>query len=422
MHYFRYLNDELYCEDTPVAKICEQVGTPVFIYSLRTLERHFRVFREPFESIDHTVCYSVKACSNIAILRVFARMGAGMDIVSGGELYRALKASADPGKIVFSGVGKTSEEIDQALKAGILMFNVESAPELEAIAARAKALGAVASVAIRVNPDVDPKTLPKISTGLKKNKFGVYVEQAMSLYNRAKALDHIDPVGVDCHIGSQLTDVQPFLMAIEKLKELIINLRNNGVAIKYLDIGGGLGIPYDAEEPPPPSEYGRSVVDAVKDLNVTLLTEPGRVITGNAGIMVTKVLYIKQGAEKLFVIVDAGMNDLIRPSLYEAHHGIKPVKRNDVADTDLIEVDVVGPICETTDYLAKKRMLPPMEANDLIAVMSAGAYGYSMASNYNSRPRPAEVLVNGADYEVIRKREEYEDLIRGEIIPEFLVK
>jgi diaminopimelate decarboxylase len=407
----------LHCEEVPVAKICQRVGTPVFIYSQRTLERHFRVFKEPFESIDNIVCYSVKACSNIAILRVFSRMGAGMDIVSGGELFRALKAQADPSKIVFSGVGKTPEEIDQALSAQILMFNVESAAELEVIASRAKALNKRASVAIRVNPDVDPKTLPKISTGLKKNKFGVHVDAALDLYRRAKVLENVEPIGVDCHIGSQLTDVQPFLMAIEKLKDLIGELRVEGIDIRYLDIGGGLGIPYDAEEPPPPSEYGRSVVDAIRDLGVTLLTEPGRVITGNAGIMVTKVLYIKQGVDKLFVIVDAGMNDLIRPSLYEAHHTLKPVKRTDVGEEQWSEVDVVGPICETTDYLARRRKTPPLESGDLLAVMSAGAYGFSMASNYNSRPKPAEVLTHGDDFTVIREREDYDDLVRGEMIP-----
>lgn len=420
MHYFRYLEDELHCEDTPVKKICRQVGTPVFIYSQRTLERHFSVFKAPFESTEHIVCYSQKACSNIAILRLFAKMGAGVDIVSGGELYRALLAGVEPSKIVFSGVGKTVEEIDQALNAGILMFNVESEPELDVIEARAKELGKRTAIAIRVNPDVDPKTHPKISTGLKKNKFGVYVDRAIALYRRAKSMDLVDPVGVDCHIGSQLTDVGPFMAAIDKLKDLILQLRSEGIDIQYLDIGGGLGIPYDAEEPPPPSEYGRSVVEAVKDLKVTLITEPGRVLTGNAGIMVTKVLYIKQGADKIFVIVDAGMNDLIRPSLYEAHHSLKPVEMSQNTQESLIEADVVGPICETTDYIAKKRKIPKMNANDLLAVMSAGAYGFSMASNYNSRPKPAEVLVNGQGFTVIRERETYDDLVRGERIPEDL--
>ncbi len=420
MHYFRYLEDELHCEETPVNKICQEVGTPVFIYSRRTLERHFNVFKEPFQDIDHIVCYSQKACSNIAVLRLFGKLGAGVDIVSGGELYRALLAGLEPSKIVFSGVGKTIEEIDQAIAAGILMFNVESEPELEVIGARAKELGKRTSIAVRVNPDVDPKTHPKISTGLKKNKFGVYVDRAMALYKRAKSMDMVDPVGVDCHIGSQLTDVGPFMAAIEKLKDLIVQLRSEGVDIRYLDIGGGLGIPYDAEEPPPPSEYGRSVVEAVKDLKVTLITEPGRVLTGNAGIMVTKVLYIKEGAEKTFVIVDAGMNDLIRPSLYEAHHTIKPIKMDQRRPENLMEADVVGPICETTDYLARKRKIPQVKANELLAVMSAGAYGFSMASNYNSRPKSAEVLVNGQGFTVIRERETYDDLVRGEKIPEDL--
>lgn len=419
MHLFHYINDELYCEDVPVRQICEEVGTPVFVYSRGTLERHFRIFREPFVSLDHVICYSTKACSNLAILRLFASMGGGADIVSGGELYRALKAGVAPSKIVYSGVGKKSSEMDEALAADILLFNLESEAELDLLDQRAQALGKTARVAVRVNPDVDPLTHPYISTGLKKNKFGIDVGRSVEIYRKAKDLKGIEPIGVDCHIGSQLTELAPILEAVDRLRELIGILRSEGLEIQYLDIGGGLGIPYHDETPPPPSAYGSAVVDQVANLNVTLILEPGRVLVGNAGILVTEVLYQKVGQEKNFVIVDAAMNDLIRPSLYKAHHSVWKVARG--PEDDGIEgrvlSDLVGPICESGDFLAQSRDMGTVHSGDLLALMSAGAYGFSMSSNYNSRPRAAEVLVDGKKFGVIRARETYEDLVRGECIP-----
>lgn len=421
MHYFHYEKDELFCEEVPLRKICQQVGTPVFVYSRATLERHFQVFRAPFLSVDHVICYSMKACSNLAILRVFANLGGGLDIVSGGELYRALKAGIDPAKIVYSGVGKTAAEMDSALSANIMLFNVESEEELVVLDKRARSAGKKARVALRVNPDVDPKTHPKISTGLRKNKFGIDSSVAIDLYRRARDMRGVDPVGVDCHIGSQLTELSPFLEAADKLVEMIRGLRADGIEIKYLDVGGGLGIPYDREEPPTPAEYGEAVIDRVKDLGVTLILEPGRLLVGNAGVMATRVLYRKKGPVKSFVIVDAAMNDLIRPTLYEAHHSIWSVDKREPGDTvGTVTADLVGPICETGDFLAQAREIGAVEQGDLLAIMSAGAYGFSMASNYNSRPRAAEVLVDGNHYDIIRERETYEDLLRGERIPEAL--
>ncbi len=419
MHYFDYRNNELYCENVSVKRICEEVGTPAFIYSRATLERHFNVFHEPFKSVDHLICYSMKACSNLAVIRLFANLGGGVDIVSGGELYRALKAGVDPSRIVYSGVGKKASEIDEALAAGILMFNVESEDELTFLNRRAEAAGECAPVSLRVNPDVDPLTHPYISTGMKKNKFGIRMEKAKELYARARDLNGVNPVGVDCHIGSQLTELSPFLEAVERLGDLIQGLRNDGVDIRYLDVGGGLGIPYDREEPPPPGAYGAAILEKVADLGVTLILEPGRVLVGNAGILVTRVLFQKETGVKKFVIVDAAMNDLVRPSLYEAHHSIWNVSRepSGAAPEDRITVDVVGPICESGDFLARDRELDPVTNGDLLAVMSAGAYGFTMSSNYNSRPRAAEVLVDGDAFHVIRDRETYDDLIRGERIP-----
>lgn len=418
MHHFRYVSDRLYCEDVPIQRICDEVGTPVFIYSRGTLERHFRIFDEPFGAVDHLVCYSMKACSNIAILRLFANLGSGIDIVSGGELYRALKAGVDPSRIVYSGVGKKASEMDEALAAGILMFNVESEEELTILDQRVRALGKKAPIALRVNPDVDPLTHPYISTGLKKNKFGIDVERSLELYRKARQMSGISVVGVDCHIGSQLTELAPFLEATDRLKSLISTLRSEGLEVRYLDIGGGLGIPYDEEEPPPPSAYGEAIVERIRDMNVKLILEPGRLLVGNAGILVTRVLYQKQGAEKAFVIVDAAMNDLIRPSLYKAHHSVWKVLRNSAeAPEGRVIADLVGPICESGDFLAQARDMEAVESGDLLALMSAGAYGFSMSSNYNSRTRAAEVLVDGDNYWVIRDREAYDDLIRGERIP-----
>ncbi|MBI5250446.1 MAG: diaminopimelate decarboxylase [Desulfomonile tiedjei] len=418
MHHFRYLNDELYCEDVPVQQICEKVGTPVFIYSRGTLERHFRIFEEPFSSLDHLVCYSMKACSNLAILRTFANLGSGIDIVSGGELFRALKAGVDASRIVYSGVGKKASEMDEALTSGILMFNVESEEELALLDQRATSLGRKAPIALRVNPDVDPLTHPYISTGLKNNKFGIDVERSLNLYRKAKEMTGIEVVGVDCHIGSQLTELSPFLEATDRLKNLIGTLRFEGLEVRYLDIGGGLGIPYDEEAPPLPSAYGEAIVGRVRDLDLKLILEPGRLLVGNAGILITRVLYQKQGSEKTFVIVDAAMNDLIRPSLYKAHHSVWKVYRNAAdAPEGRVIADLVGPICESGDFLAQSRDMDAVRSGDLLALMSAGAYGFSMSSNYNSRPKAAEVLVDGGNYWIIRERETYEDLIRGEHIP-----
>ncbi|MCA1960125.1 MAG: diaminopimelate decarboxylase [Desulfomonile sp.] len=419
MHHFNYKNNELHCEQVPVSRIADEVGTPVYIYSRETLERHFRIFQEPFLGVEHLICFSMKACSNLTVLRIFSDLGGGVDIVSGGELFRALKAGVEPSRIVYSGVGKKAAEIDEALAADILLFNVESEEELFLLNGRALAQGKRARIALRVNPDVDPLTHPYISTGLKKNKFGIDVERSLHLYREAAQMDGIEPVGVDCHIGSQLTELSPFLDAVSRLKELIRRLRGMDIQIRYLDIGGGLGIPYEDEQPPPPAEYGAAVLEAVSDLHVTLILEPGRVLVGNAGVLVTRVLFRKPGPNKEFVIVDAAMNDLIRPSLYKAHHAVWRVSRGNggAALKRRIIADVVGPICETGDYLAQARNMDEVVPGDLLALMSAGAYGFSMSSNYNSRPRAAEVLVDGDRFYVIRKRETYEDLVRGEEIP-----
>lgn len=418
MHYFHYVHDELFCENVPVRLICEHVGTPVFIYSRATLERHFSIFCEPFLPVDHLICYSMKACSNLAVLKIFRNLGSGADIVSGGELYRALKVGIDPSRIVYSGVGKKSNEIEEALAADILMFNVESEEELLALDRQAKAMGKRARIALRVNPDVDPHTHPYISTGLKKNKFGIEPEVARELYRKAKRMDGVEPVGVDCHIGSQLTQLSPFLDALERLKELVRELNTDGINIQFLDLGGGLGIPYEEEQPPVPAVYGDAIVKEIANMNVKLILEPGRVLVGNAAILATRVLYQKQGAEKRFVIVDAAMNDLIRPSLYKAHHAVWKVERDPSPSTQEGGlVDIVGPVCESGDFLAQDRYIGPVHSGDFLALMSAGAYGFSMSSNYNSRPRAAEVLVDGDEFFIIRERETYADLIRGEQLP-----
>lgn len=422
MHFFEFKGDELYCENVAVKQICEAVGTPVFIYSGQTLVRHFKVFQEPFLNVDHLICYSMKACSNLAILKVFANLGGGVDIVSGGELYRALKAGVDPQKIVYSGVGKKESEIDEALDADILMFNVESEGELEAMNRRAISKSRRARIALRVNPNVDPKTHPYISTGLKSNKFGIDISKALNIYKRALTMKGLEPVGIDCHIGSQLTELSPFQETVSILKDLVSTLRQEGVNIKYLDVGGGLGISYDLETPPAPSAYGATIVEALAKLDVKIILEPGRVIVGNAGIMVTKVLYFKETEEKNFIIVDAAMNDLVRPSLYKAHHTIIPVKKP-VSDlkAEILVADIVGPVCESGDFLAKSREIPSPRVGEYLAAMSAGAYGFSMSSNYNSRPKACEVLVSGDRFFVIRNRETYEDLTRGESIPEEII-
>ncbi|MBU3931401.1 MAG: diaminopimelate decarboxylase [Proteobacteria bacterium] len=417
MNYFNYQDDKLFCEEVSVQKIAREVGTPFYLYSHRTLLHHFRVFDTAFAEVPHIVCFSVKANSNTAILRIFVREGGGVDLVSGGELYRALKAGADPGKIVYSGVGKREDEIDFALKTGILMFNVESDQELETINARAEILGIRAGIGLRVNPDVDPETHPHISTGLKENKFGINVEASLMAYRRAATLKHLDIKGVSCHIGSQVTKLSPFIDALGQLKELVLRLRGEGIAIRYVDLGGGLGITYDQETPPHPSEYARALIDASRNMACTFIFEPGRVIAGNAGILVTRVLYTKGNEGKRFVVVDAGMNDLLRPSLYGSFHRIQPVIRQ---EREKMIADVVGPICESADFLARGRKMSVFEPGELMAVMSAGAYGFSMSSNYNSRPRIPEIMVRDDRWYVIRKRESCEDLIRGEEIPEFM--
>jgi diaminopimelate decarboxylase len=417
MHHFQYKNDELYCESVSVSQIAEEIGTPFYLYSHATLKRHFKTFDNAFGAIERLVCFSAKANTNLAILRLFQTLGSGLDIVSGGELYRGIKAGFLPEKIVYSGVGKTIDEIDYALNSGILMFNVESLEELTLIQTRAKTLNKQAPIALRVNPDVDPKTHPYISTGLKKNKFGIESDVALEVYKAAMKMEHIKIVGIDCHIGSQITDTTPFKDALEKIKLLINTLKDLGISIQYLDMGGGLGITYSDEDPPHPDEYAKVLVNSLKETSLTLILEPGRVIVGNAGILVTSVLYSKRGEIKNFIIVDAGMNDLMRPTLYDAYHTIEPVKK---PKGDFIKADVVGPICETGDFLALDRNIANVGKGDLLAVMSAGAYGFTMSSNYCSRPRCAEVMVSQDNFEVIRRRETYQDLNRGETIPSFL--
>lgn len=417
MHYFQYKGNELYAEDIPVADIVAAVGSPVFIYSQATFERHYKAFDEAFGQAPHTICYSVKANSNLAILKLIANLGGGVDIVSGGELYRALNAGIDPKKIVYSGVGKRDDEIEYALRSDILMFNVESEQEIDRINEIAGQVGKKAGIALRVNPNVDPQTHPYITTGLKKAKFGITMEDAVAEYKRAAQMPNLEILGIDCHIGSQLTNVEPFVDSIKKLKELISQLGELGIELKYLDLGGGLGIQYDAEDPPLPADYGSAIQAETKDLGLHLIFEPGRNIAGNAGILAAKCLFTKERDDKNFIIIDAGMNDLARPALYGSFHGVQPV----VKDQDgMVAADIVGPICETGDFLVKERQVPMFKQGDLMAFMSAGAYGFTMSSNYNSRPRAAEVLVNGNRFAVIRERETVEDLIRGESTPDWI--
>lgn len=411
MHDFVYRDGRMHCGNVPLAAIAHAVGTPFYCYSLPTLKRHIQAFEGPLAGVPHQTCFAMKANANLAILTTMAREGLGADVVSGGELFMAMRAGIPAAKIVYSGVGKTVAEIDQALKAGIMMFNIESSEELEVINARAGALRLKAPIAIRVNPDVDPRTHPYISTGMQKNKFGIDIEGSVEQYLKARDMAHVEIVGIDCHIGSQLTEVSPFIDAVERLKALIARLKEHGISFRYLDLGGGLGITYSHEEPPHPGEYCQAILEAVGGLGLTLVFEPGRVIVGNTGVLVTRVQYRKQTPKKTFIIVDAGMNDLIRPALYDAWHDVKPV---DLKDADTEKVDVVGPICESSDFLAKDRDLPACKRGDLLAVMSAGAYGFTMSSNYNARPRPAEVMVDTDRYFVVTARQRYEDLIAGQ--------
>lgn len=414
---FTYRNDEMYCEDVPLREIVDAVGTPAYVYSLARLRDAFRSFDQAFAASRHLVCFSVKANSNLAVLRAFVNEGSGFDIVSGGELFRVLKAGADPGKVVFSGVGKTREEMEYALRSGILMFNVESEQEMEALNDVAGSMGVTAPVSFRINPDVDPQTHPYISTGMKKSKFGIAIDPAAAAYRRAIALPNLDVVGVDCHIGSQLTSTSPFADAAERVRAFIEVLQGEGADIRYVDLGGGLGIRYDEEEPPDPADYAKALMEGIRGLDVTLVLEPGRSMVGNAGILLTRVLYLKRTEAKNFVVVDGAMNDLVRPSLYGAFQGLRPVDRR---EAESMTADVVGPICESGDFLAQDRDIQPPEPGDLMAVMSAGAYGFTMASNYNTRPRAAEVLVDGKEFAVVRERETLEGLVAGEKIPAML--
>jgi diaminopimelate decarboxylase len=417
MHHFQYKQDELYCENVPLREIAARVGTPCYVYSHATLVHHFTVFDRSFEAVPHLTCFSAKANSNLAVLRLFSKLGGGADIVSGGELFRARKAGIPSERIVYSGVGKSTREIDYALEEDILMFNIESTQELEAINERAGRLGRRARIALRVNPDVDPNTHPYISTGMQKNKFGIAVDSAFKAYEYARSLGHVEIIGVDCHIGSQLTDVTPFVDALKRLRLLIDRLQGAGIPISHLDLGGGLGITYDQESPPLPHEYADAVLRELQGLSCTLIFEPGRVIVGNAGILLSKVLYTKRSPSRNFVIMDAAMNDLVRPSLYGSYHQIQPIEKRSREEQI---VDVVGPICESGDFLARDRSLAMVRPGDCLAVMSAGAYGFTMSSNYNSRPRAPEVLVNDDRIHVIRDRETWQDLVRGESIPDFL--
>ena len=411
MDHFEYRNGELCAEDVPLADVARRFGTPTYVYSRATLTRHYHAFDQALAGCEHLVCYAVKANSSLAVLQVLAKLGAGFDIVSGGELVRVLKAGGDPRKVVFSGVGKTAAEMRQALVAGIGCFNLESGAELARLNDIAVGMKKRAPVAFRVNPDVDPKTHPYISTGLKQNKFGVEIPEAERLCLEARALPGIELAGIACHIGSQLQDLSPYLDALSRVLALVDRLAAQGVALKHLDIGGGLGVRYDDENPPSPAELASAVRKRVEGRKLKLLLEPGRAIAGNAGVLLTRVEYLKSGAEKSFAIVDAAMNDLLRPSLYDAWHAVIPVKQGSAAPERAY--DIVGPVCESGDWLARDRTLS-LAPGDLLAIRTAGAYGFVMSSNYNTRPRAAEVMVDGKQMHLARAREDVEDLMRGE--------
>jgi len=421
VNHFGYIDGVLHAENVPVPEIAKAVGTPFYVYSTATLERHYKVFSGAFADVDAMVCYAMKANSNQAVLKTLAKLGAGIDVVSGGELRRALAAGVPANRIMFSGVGKTVAEMDYALDVGIYCFNIESEPELEVLNLRAIKAGKRAHVSFRINPDVDARTHAKISTGKKENKFGISYERARAVYARASTLPGIEVTGIDMHIGSQITELQPFEDAFRLLRELVEALRTDGHTISHVDIGGGLGIPYrDDNNPPPlPDAYAHIVKNELKSLDCKIVTEPGRLIVGNAGILVTEVIYVKDGGEKTFVIVDGAMNDLIRPTLYEAYHGIRPVVQP-AEDTPRIKADIVGPVCETGDYLALDREMAAPQPGDLIAVSSAGAYGAVQAGTYNSRLLVPEVLVKGDKFHVIRPRGTYEELIALDSVPAWL--
>ncbi|MBA4131222.1 MAG: diaminopimelate decarboxylase [Hyphomicrobium sp.] len=421
MHHFAYQNGSLHAEGVDLRTIAAEVGTPFYCYSTATIERHYQVLDQAFAGQDHLICFAVKANSNQAVLTTLARLGAGMDVVSEGELRRARAAGVPASRIIFAGVGKTREEMAYALREGILGFNIESAPELDQLSEVASALGLTASIAIRVNPDVDAKTHAKISTGKSENKFGVPFLDAPALYERAAKMPGIAVSGIHMHIGSQITELGPFRDAFTLMREMVLDLKARGIDLKHLDIGGGLGVPYraDNEWPPHPDEYARVVKDTLGDLRLKIVMEPGRMIIGNAGILVTRVIYVKEGQGRRFTIVDAAMNDLIRPTLYEAHHDVWPVTEPKGVH-DLVAQDLVGPVCETGDYLALDRPLPAFNSGDLIALMTAGAYGAVMSSSYNTRPLVPEVLVNGNTYAVVRPRPTYDDLIGQDRLPPWL--
>ncbi len=409
---FAYRNGTLYAEDVPLAHIAQQFGTPCYVYSRAALTSAWCDFDQAFSGRDHLVCYAVKANPNLGILNVFARLGSGFDIVSGGELARVLAAGGDPQKIVFSGVGKTAQEMRDALEAKILCFNIESAAELELLNRVTGDLGVIAPISLRVNPDVDAKTHPYIATGLKDNKFGVAYTDALAVYQRASQLPHVHITGVDCHIGSQLTEVAPFIAALERVLLLVDALERSGIAIHHLDLGGGLGIRYQDETPPAMQDYAQALLKALGQRPQKLLFEPGRLLTGNAGVLLTEVLYLKPGVDKNFAIIDAAMNDLMRPALYDAWHNVLPLQAP-ASDAQLLHYDIVGPVCESGDFLARHRALA-IQAGDRLAIASAGAYGMSMASNYNTRPRAAEVMVDGAHIHCIRERETLAQLMANE--------
>jgi len=421
MDHFLFRDGALFAEDVPVAEIAAAVGTPFYCYSTATFERHFRLFDEALEGTDHLVCYAMKAASNQAILKTLAALGAGMDVVSGGEYARAKAAGVPGDRIVFSGVGKTRDEIHAALSGGIRQFNVESEPEMAVINEVALALGVKAPITVRVNPDVDAKTHAKIATGKSENKFGIPISRAREVYAHAASLPGLEVIGIDVHIGSQLTQLEPFKLAYEKVAELTETLRADGHNIKRLDLGGGLGIPYERsnEAPPLPVEYGAMVKDTLGHLGCEIEIEPGRLIAGNAGIMVSKVIYVKEGEDRQFMIIDGAMNDLIRPAMYEAHHDIIPVIEAAPGE-EPASYDIVGPVCETGDTFAKGRVMSEVKADDLVAFRSAGAYGAVMASEYNTRPLIPEVLVNGDQFAVIRSRPTFEEMINRDTIPEWL--
>ncbi|KRT53955.1 diaminopimelate decarboxylase [endosymbiont of Ridgeia piscesae] len=411
MDHFDYQGDQLYAEQVPLTEIARHYGTPCYVYSRATLERHWHAFDDAFGAHRHLVCFAVKANSNLAVLNLLARLGSGFDIVSVGELERVLAAGGEPAKVLFSGVGKREDEMRRALEVGIRCFNVESEAELERLNRVAGEMSVRAPVSIRVNPDVDAQTHPYISTGLKENKFGIEIQQAPAIYRQAAAMPNIEIKGIDCHIGSQLTELSPFLDALDRVLLLVEQLESDGIAIQHLDLGGGLGIRYTDETPPQPADYARALGERLGDRDYELLVEPGRAIAGNAGVLLTRVEFLKPTEHKPFAIIDAAMNDLLRPALYQAHQQIVPIDRS--SQGNRARYDLVGPICETGDFLGKGRELS-LSPGDLLAVRSSGAYGFTMSSNYNSRPRAAEVMVDGDQHYLVRRRESLDDLYRGE--------